>query len=181
MPDIAPSEHVILVDPEDNPIGTAEKLAAHREALCHRAFSIFIFRYRKQVLELLLQQRSTQKYHGGGLWTNTCCSHPRPGEDTLSAAYRRLNTEMGFSAPLKTVGVFHYFAQLDNGYSENEIDHVLIGFCDTIEQPDFAPEEIQATQWMSITAIEQDLARHPKRYTPWFKQALGIASDPTNF
>ena len=124
------TEYVILVDQTDQEIGIAEKLAAHLENRCHRAFSIFIFRYLnhpEQSPELLLQQRAFDKYHSGGLWTNTCCSHPRPGEAVLAAGERRLQEEFGIPASLRALGWFHYIAKFDNGLTENEVDHVLLG------------------------------------------------------
>jgi isopentenyl-diphosphate delta-isomerase len=121
------TEHVILVDEYDNPIGTAEKLEAHRESLCHRAFSVFILR-NSNGLEVLLQQRAKHKYHSPLLWTNTCCSHPRPGEEVIAAGQRRLKEEMGLEIALKSLGSFHYIAHFDNGLTENEVDHVLVGY-----------------------------------------------------
>src|SRR5689334_15327319 len=121
------TEQVILVDENDNPIGSAEKLAAHEQGgQRHRAFSVFIFRKRDE-LEVLLQQRASHKYHCPDLWTNTCCSHPQPGETITQAGERRLQEEMGIATPLTWVGKFHYIAHFDNGLSENEIDHVLVG------------------------------------------------------
>jgi isopentenyl-diphosphate delta-isomerase type 1 len=166
------TEHVILVDENDNPIGTAEKLEAHRKNLRHRAFSIFIFRNTPR-LELLLQQRAAGKYHSANLWTNTCCSHPRPGEDILAAGQRRLKEEMGIETILKNVGCFHYIAHFENGLIENEMDHVLLGY---LEQPifDVNPEEAQAYRWVTIEELNQELLANPLRFTPWLGQALGI-------
>lgn len=166
------TEQVILVDQNDNPIGTAEKMQAHRESLCHRAFSVFILR-RSPELEILLQQRAAHKYHSPLLWTNTCCSHPRPGEDIIIAGQRRLKEEMGIEAELKPLGSFHYIAHFDNGLTENEIDHVLIGFS---EKNDFHPnaDEIHAHRWVSIPNLRKELKTHPERFTPWFEQALVV-------
>lgn len=172
---VSTDEQVILVDAHDQEIGVEEKLEAHRKGLRHRAFSIFIFRHVGESLELLLQKRSRKKYHCGGLWTNTCCSHPRPGEDLLSAANRRLKTEMGMVAQLRPVGKFHYHVSLDGGYSENEVDHVFVGFCEVIQVPDFSLDEVEETKWMLVDILQKDLVKNPGIYTPWFKPALDIA------
>ena len=166
-------EFVILVDESDNPTGTAEKLRAHRENLCHRAFSVFIFR-KEPELQLLLQQRALHKYHSPGLWTNTCCSHPRPGEDIIKAGERRLREEMGIETPLFSAGKFHYIAHFDNGLVENEIDHVLVG---TISDLSFAAnkEEVHAYQWTSIPDLQEKLALFPKQFTPWLSRAFEMA------
>lgn len=165
---------VILVDENDNEVGTSEKLAAHEKALCHRAFSVFLFRKRDDVWQVLLQQRHPKKYHCGGLWTNTCCSHPMPGEETLAAGKRRLNEEMGIQADLKEVGVFHYIAKFDNGLTENEVDHVLIGFYDQ-DKIDIDPTEISDYNWINLSDLESSLKTEPDIYTPWFEQAYKIA------
>ncbi len=164
------TEHVILVDENDHPIGIAEKLAAHRNNQRHRAFSVFIFRQHPE-LQLLLQQRAPGKYHSANLWTNTCCSHPRPGEDTLQAGERRLTEEMGITSKLQTIGQFHYIAHFTNGLVENEIDHVLLGEYDN--KP-FTPntDEIQDHQWISISELEKKLHQSPELFTPWFQQAF---------
>src|SRR5688572_19856105 len=142
------TEQVILVDENDNPIGTAEKMAAHRENRCHRAFSVFILRKHPQ-LEILLQQRASHKYHSPNLWTNTCCSHPRPGEEVIEAGQRRLKEEMGMDCELRSLGSFHYIAHFDNGLTENEVDHVLVGFGEENQiQPN--KEEVGAYRWISL-------------------------------
>ncbi|MDR3476934.1 MAG: isopentenyl-diphosphate Delta-isomerase [Gammaproteobacteria bacterium] len=166
------TEHVILVDENDNPIGVAEKLKAHQDNLCHRAFSVFVFRNTPKPL-LLLQQRADNKYHSGGLWTNTCCSHPRPGEGIIEAGERRLQEEMGLSASLESHGSFHYIAHFGNGLVENEIDHVLVGYTEH-EKIELNPAEAKDYRWVSILELEQDLAIHPEQYTPWLKQALSL-------
>ncbi len=166
------TEHVILVDENDVPMGIAEKLAAHRDNLCHRAFSIFIFR-RQPTLELLIQQRAATKYHSSNLWTNTCCSHPRPGEDIITAGLRRLQEEMRITAELTAVGRFHYIAHFDNGLTENEVDHVLIGQYEH-DKIDFNPEEAQDYRWMTPHDLEAELNQHPQQFTPWLKPALEI-------
>lgn len=168
-----PTEYVILVDENDQATGTAEKLEAHKNNWLHRAFSVFIIRRTPQ-MEILLQQRAAHKYHSPGLWTNTCCSHPRPGESVIDAATRRLQEEMGISAVLNDLGWFQYHAPFPNGLSEHEIDHVLAG-----ELPDAVliqpnPEEVQAFQWISVTELEAALDQTPEKFTPWLKQALSL-------
>jgi isopentenyl-diphosphate delta-isomerase len=166
------TEHVILVDKNDNPIGTAEKLLAHQQNLCHRAFSVFILR-QSDSIEVLLQQRAAGKYHSPGLWTNTCCSHPRPGEETRLAAERRLKEEMGLTIPLRHLGSFHYIAHFENGLVENEIDHVFIGLFQNEEiKPD--PEEVQGYQWITIEKLKTALTENPTQFTPWLGQALEL-------
>jgi isopentenyl-diphosphate delta-isomerase type 1 len=169
------TEYIVLVDKNDQETGKSEKLAAHEKNLLHRAFSVFIFRDTPEK-ELLLQQRAAGKYHCGSLWTNTCCSHPHPGETIIAAGIRRLEQEFGFKADLNDLGWFHYNAHFDNGLSENEIDHVLIGTvpADLVPAPD--AEEIQAYRWITIADLEQEMSAHPERFTPWLKQALGIAA-----
>jgi isopentenyl-diphosphate delta-isomerase type 1 len=173
-------EHVILVDEDDHPIGSEEKLVAHQQGLLHRAFSVFIFH---QPLtgskQLLLQQRHPHKYHCGGLWTNSCCSHPAPLESTIAAAQRRLTEEMNIAAALRVVGVFHYRAEFSNGLIEHEIDHVLVG---EIENQQIVPNpaEVAAYRWETAEAIQRELATNPEHYTPWFAQALGIALADSN-
>lgn len=168
------TEYIVLVDESNQEIGTVEKMAAHTHNQLHRAFSVFIFRKSAQ-LELLLQQRAQEKYHCGGLWTNTCCSHPHPGESILAAGNRRLQQELGFSAPLTDLGWFHYNAHFSNGLSENEIDHVLIGEVDQNMTPSPNLDEVQAYRWVTITDLENEIATHPERFTPWLKPALDIA------
>jgi isopentenyl-diphosphate delta-isomerase len=160
-------EQVILVDEMDRPTGTMEKMAAHREALLHRAFSIFIFNSKG---EMLLQQRAVQKYHSGGLWTNACCSHPRPGETTGVAAARRLREELGFTTPLHLAFDFIYKADLDNDLTEYEFDHVLVGEYNGILYPDSS--EVKDYCFKSIEDILSSLQTHPQKYTAWFHIAL---------
>lgn len=163
-------EHVILVDKHDNECGTAEKMAAHQLNLCHRAFSVFIYRQR-DTLEILLQRRADNKYHSGGLWTNTCCSHPRPGEDVIAAGERRLKEEMGITSRLTSLGWFHYIAPFANGLTENEVDYVLVG---TLTHTDFTvnPNEVQDYKWMSIGALKKAMQTEPEQFTPWLARAL---------
>ncbi len=170
------AERVILVDEQDREIGTEEKQAAHAKALCHRAFSVFIFRQIEGEPALLLQQRNPEKYHCGGLWTNTCCSHPRPGEEIITAGQRRLREEMGIDTTLFYVDKFHYIAKFDNGLTENEVDHVLVG---SIDYDDFElnPEEASDCRWQHPDKVLQDIQANPNAYTPWFKQALQLVLD----
>ena len=160
-------EHVILVDRMDREIGTEEKLKAHREGSLHRAFSIFIF---NTVGELLLQKRAETKYHSASLWTNTCCSHPRPGESHYDAARRRLNEEMGFDCELTEFFSFIYHAKLENNLFEHELDHVFIGHYDG--QPAPNPDEVDDWQWMDIDKLKQAVEENPGHYTHWFKLIL---------
>lgn len=157
-------EEVILVDVQDNATGTMEKMEAHRKGLLHRAFSVFLFNDKGQ---MLLQQRALNKYHSGGLWTNTCCSHPRPGEKTESAASRRLQEEMGIVTSLEKAFSFVYKAELDNALTEHEFDHVYVGVFDG--QPQINPNEVHAFKWEDPLNIRNDIAEHPQCYTAWFK------------
>lgn len=167
-------EFVILVDENDRQTGTAEKLPAHEKNLLHRAFSIFIFS-ENNGLKILLQQRALSKYHSPGLWTNACCSHPHPGESVLAAGERRLKEEFGFVTPLKQLSWFHYNAHFPNGLSENEIDHVLVGFISADERINPDPAEIHAYRWVTPEALKTEMQANPAAFTPWLAQALGIA------
>lgn len=155
---------VILVDENDNPIGTMPKMEAHEKAMLHRAFSVFILNANDEVL---LQQRANDKYHSAGLWTNTCCSHPHPGEDTLGAARRRLKEEMGMEADLQFVFKFMYMAPFDNLLTEHEIDHVFIGKTDQL--PVINPEEVASYKYMKPEDIKLDMEQNPQSYTVWFR------------
>jgi isopentenyl-diphosphate delta-isomerase len=157
-------EKVVLVDQFDNPIGTMPKMEAHEKAVLHRAFSVFILNKKG---ELMLQKRALHKYHSPGLWTNTCCSHQREGEDTLDAGQRRLKEEMGFSVPLQALFHFIYKAPFDNGLTEHELDHVLLGTFD--QSPVLNSEEVADWKWMSLEAIAEDIKLNPQAYTAWFK------------
>ena len=157
-------EKVILVDTNDNQIGVMPKMEAHKKALLHRAFSVFIL---NQNGELLLQQRALHKYHSPGLWTNTCCSHQREGETNIFAGKRRLKEEMGFNTSLKELFSFIYKAPFDNGLTEHELDHVLLGYYEDI--PDVNPEEVQSWKWMNLKQIAFAIKANPKDYTVWFK------------
>lgn len=156
-------EKVVLVDTDDRPLGTMEKMEAHQKAVLHRAFSIFVLNAKQ---ELLLQQRAWTKYHSPGLWTNTCCSHQREDETNLEAGNRRLMEEMGMTVALEELFTFIYKAPFDNGLTEHELDHVMLGHSD--EQPQINPEEVADYQWKSIDAIKTDLKKNPDRYTVWF-------------
>jgi len=157
-------EQVILVNEEDEQIGLIGKQEAHEKALLHRAFSVFIFNDAK---ELLLQQRALHKYHSPGLWTNTCCSHQRDGESSLEAGRRRLLEEMGFNSELKETISFIYKAPFDNGLTEHEFDHVMVGTFNGI--PKINKKEVASWKWMSLENIERDIQENPSEYSAWFK------------
>lgn len=157
-------EHVILVNEQDEAIGSMPKMEAHEKAVLHRAFSVFILNDQNEVM---LQQRAAHKYHSPLLWTNTCCSHQRMGETNIQAGTRRLQEEMGFSAPLKELFHFIYKAPFDNGLTEHELDHVMIGYYQGA--PDINPEEVESWKWLSIDAIHDSIANSPEEYTVWFK------------
>ena len=161
---------VILVDNDDNEIGNCEKIKAHKLGLCHRAFSIFIFRKKSHQLQLLIQQRHPKKYHCGGLWTNTCCSHPRPNETIKDAANRRLFEEMGMVCDLKIVTHFIYKSEFENGLIEHELDYILIGKSTSI--PKINTNEVETYKWQSVSQIKNEIALHPTNYTTWFKIAM---------
>ena len=156
-------EQVILVNDNDIAIGIIEKLEAHEKGLLHRAFSIFIFNKKGQ---MLLQQRSLRKYHSGGLWTNACCSHPRPQEDILEAAHRRLKEEMGFDTELTKAFDFIYKAQFSNGLTEYEFDHVFIGIYDGLIEPNF--DEVESHAFRSVELIVASLVKYNDFFTEWF-------------
>ena len=157
-------EKVILVDKNDNEVGTMEKQEAHVKGLLHRAFSVFIFNDKN---ELLLQRRAVNKYHSGGLWTNTCCSHPRQNEKTEDAAKRRLLEEMGMRSTLKKQFDFVYKAKLDNNLYEHELDHVFFGF--TNDLPIINPEEVEDYTYKTLEDIGNEMKTNPDKYTEWFK------------
>jgi len=157
-------EEVILVDTNDTPLGTMPKMEAHEKAVLHRAFSVFILNKKG---ELLLQQRAWEKYHSPGLWTNTCCSHQRMGESNLEAGQRRLQEEMGMHTDLRELFNFIYKAPFDNGLTEHELDHVLLGYSDT--DPVINSEEVATFRWASLEAIAVDMTEQPQQYTEWFK------------
>ena len=157
-------EQVILVNAQDEQIGTMAKMEAHEKAVLHRAFSVFIFNAQN---ELMLQQRAAHKYHSPLLWTNTCCSHQRVGESNLEAGTRRLQEEMGFVTPLKETTSFIYKAPFDNGLTEHELDHIMVGYYEAA--PVINTEEVEAWKWMPLEAVKADIKLQPVLYTEWFK------------
>lgn len=163
---------VILVDERDEPVGTMGKMEVHQKALLHRAFSVFILNTKG---ELLLHKRAPNKYHSAGLWTNACCSHPRPGEDTLVAAKKRLQEEMGIKTSLKKAFHFMYKASFENGLTEYEFDHLFIGKYDGEISPD--KNEVSDYCYKSIDEIKNSLITHPQKYTEWFKIAFPKVQD----
>jgi isopentenyl-diphosphate delta-isomerase len=157
-------ENVILVDVLDNQLGLMPKMEAHEKAVLHRAFSVFIFNDKG---ELMLQQRAAHKYHSPLLWTNTCCSHQRDGESNIEAGKRRLIEEMGFKTNLKEIFSFVYKAPFDNGLTEHELDHVMIGNFNGV--PKINPDEVASYKWMTLEAVKKDIELQPNIYTAWFK------------
>ncbi len=157
-------EQVILVNENDEQLGLMPKQEAHVKGVLHRAFSVFVYNDKK---ELMLQQRALHKYHSPGLWTNTCCSHQRDGESSLDAGKRRLSEEMGFTTSLKETTSFIYKAPFDNGLTEHEFDHILVG--SYTGTPQINPDEVAAWKWMDMEAIKSDLEKNPEVYTAWFK------------
>ncbi|HET9058216.1 MAG TPA: isopentenyl-diphosphate Delta-isomerase [Chitinophagaceae bacterium] len=160
-------QEVILVNERDEPLGTMEKMEAHKKAVLHRAFSIFIFNVKG---EMLLQQRAQKKYHSGGLWTNACCSHPFPGEEIKAAAERRLQEELGFLTPLNKAFHFTYKAHFENGLTEYEYDHVFTGIYEGSINPN--SDEVSDYCFKTIDEIENSLQTHPQKYTAWFHIAF---------
>ncbi|WP_309609105.1 isopentenyl-diphosphate Delta-isomerase [Flavobacterium sp.] len=157
-------EQVILVNRNDQQIGTMPKLEAHEKAILHRAFSVFVLNDNN---EIMLQQRAHHKYHSPLLWTNTCCSHQRVGESNIEAGARRLEEEMGFKTELKELFHFIYKAPFDNGLTEHELDHVMIGHYN--EEPEINTDEVESWKWMAIDAVKLDIQSNPDIYTIWFK------------
>ncbi len=157
-------EKVVLVDKSDNELGLMEKMEAHEKGLLHRAFSVFILNSQG---ELMMQQRAISKYHSGGLWTNTCCSHPRINESYEQAAHRRMMEEMGFDCELEKLFHFIYKAELDSGLTEHELDHVFVGYYDG--EPSINREEVESWKWMSTQEVSNQIEEYPERYTEWFK------------
>lgn len=158
------AENVILVDEHDNAQGLMEKMEAHRKGLLHRAFSVFVLNDKG---ELLLHQRAFHKYHSGGLWTNTCCSHPRKGESLEEAVHRRLEEEMGMDCPVEKALEFTYRAELDKGMTEHEYDHLYTGQFNGKPHPN--SEEVADYKWLDLNSLDRDLELHPEKYTAWFK------------
>ena len=157
-------EQVILVNELDEQLGLMPKLEAHKKALLHRAFSVFIFNSNN---ELMLQQRAAHKYHSPLLWTNTCCSHQRDGESNIEAGLRRLQEEMGFTTLLKETTSFIYKAPFENGLTEHELDHILVGHFE--EDPVINKDEVEDWKWMPLEEVKADISLHPELYTAWFK------------
>ena len=157
-------EKVILVNELDEQIGLMPKLEAHEKAILHRAFSVFVLNSQN---EIMLQQRAHHKYHSPLLWTNTCCSHQRDGETNIEAGNRRLHEEMGFDTKLKELFHFIYKAPFDNGLTEHELDHVMVGYYN--EEPLINTDEVEAWKWMKIEDIKEDILSNPDEYTVWFK------------
>jgi len=160
-------DEVILVDENDRETGTMEKMRAHRKGALHRAVSVFIF---NGAGELLLQQRAAGKYHSPGKWSNTCCSHPRPGETELAAARRRLNEEMGMDCELIKWCELLYRAEFDNGLTENEFDHIFLGVTNRL--PVINPQEVATYQYMAVEALETAIRQNPERFTHWLPLCL---------
>jgi len=161
-------EKVILVDDNDKEIGVEEKMKAHENGgKRHRAFSVFVFNSEK---ETLLQKRADGKYHWGGVWSNTCCSHPRPEEEVEDAAHRRLQEELGFDCDLKEAFVFNYKAQFENGLWENEVDHVFVGRYEGEVKPN--SKEVSDYKWIKVKELTKELEEKPSEYTPWLKIAF---------
>ncbi|MBA4146192.1 MAG: isopentenyl-diphosphate delta-isomerase [Azospira oryzae] len=157
-------EYVILVDEADNETGIMEKMEAHRKGLLHRAFSILLFNTKG---EILLQKRAVKKYHSGGLWTNTCCSHPLPQESVRHAAKRKLWQEMGIDMQPEYAFKFIYKTGLDHELIEHEVDHVLIGLFDGI--PNINPDEVEDWKFVNVNELKKEMIKHPDHYTYWFK------------
>lgn len=156
-------EKVILVNEQDEQIGLMPKMEAHEKALLHRAFSVFVFNHKN---DLMLQQRALSKYHSPGLWTNTCCSHQREGESNVEAGKRRLQEEMGFTTDLEDTISFIYKAPFDNGLTEHEFDHILVGNYEA--EPIINPDEVADWKWMSLEDVKKDMELNPSLYTEWF-------------
>jgi isopentenyl-diphosphate Delta-isomerase len=157
-------DHVVLVDAQDRELGTMEKLAAHRAGAMHRAFSVFVF---DRSGRLLLQRRAMHKYHSGGIWSNTCCSHPRPGEPLLMAAQRRLSEEMGFVCDLRPQFSFTYRVQLAQGLWEHELDHVFFGECSSDPRPDLS--EVLEWRYIHLNDLEHEITAAPDRFSYWLR------------
>ena len=160
-------DEVILIDKNDKPIGTSEKLEAHKKGLLHRAFSILVFNKKG---ELLLQKRAENKYHSGGLWSTTACSHPKPNEKSIVAAHRRLKEEMGFDCDLEKNYSFFYKTNFPNGLIENECDYVFMGKYNGKVKPD--PNEVVNCKWISMENLKKDIKENPDNYAFWFKKII---------
>lgn len=168
-------EYVVLVDENDEPIGSMEKMEAHVKGVLHSAFSVFIFNHKG---ELMLQQRALSKYHSPGLWTNTCCSHPREGEKPIDAAHRRMVEEMGFDCEFVEAFTFTYKADVGQGLTEHEFDHVFIGHTD--KTPVINSEEVNDWKYKKMEDIKLDIKLNPSSYTVWFKIAFDEVMEHLN-
>ncbi len=168
-------EQVILVNRDDVALGQMEKMEAHEKGLLHRAFSVFIFNAKH---ELLLQQRALSKYHSGGLWTNTCCSHPRMGETNMEAAKRRLDEEMGMDCELNYLFKFTYKAEFKDGLIEHEVDHVFFGTSNKL--PLINRKEVETFRYMDLEALANDIKANPGIYTPWLRICLDKVMEHVN-
>lgn len=160
-------EYVILVDENDKELGLMEKMEAHEKGVLHRAFSVFLFNDKG---EMLLQQRAFSKYHSGGLWTNACCSHPRQGEKTIEAAHRRMKEELGIDCEIEEQFSFIYNRKLDKGLTEHELDHVFMGKYEG--EFNLNPEEVNTIQYIKVEQLLAEIKNHPENYTEWFKICL---------
>jgi isopentenyl-diphosphate Delta-isomerase len=160
-------EEVVLVDEQDNEAGTMEKMEAHQKGLLHRAISVIVFNSQGKIL---LQQRAMHKYHSPGLWSNTCCSHPRPGETVINAAMRRLTEEMGISCNLEVKNRFIYKVELSENITEHELDYILTGYTD--EKPVINKDEVLNYRYMSLADLSIDMQAHPGKYTFWFNEMI---------
>jgi isopentenyl-diphosphate Delta-isomerase len=171
-------DNIILVNEKDEPVGEEGKLSAHLAGKLHRCITIFIFNSKG---ELLLQKRAKSKYHSGGLWTNSCCGHPKPGEDTEAGAHRRLQFEMGFDCKVEEIFQFTYRAELDHGITEHEFDHVFAGIYDG--EVNINPDEAENYKWISPEALREDIKNNPDSYTYWFKLCFekGLSFSPVKF
>jgi isopentenyl-diphosphate delta-isomerase len=167
---VSVAELLILVDENDRAIGSVDKLEAHRTGARHRAVSVFVFDAEGRVL---LQRRANDKYHSGGKWANTCCTHPRPGESTADAASRRLREEMGIECELTSRGVFTYRCEVGSGLIEHEIDHVFVGRSNELPHPNSA--EVQEYRWISVPELARELDESPTTFVPWMRMAFEVS------
>ena len=172
--DPARDDMLVLVDGRDRTVGYATKQRAHTQGLLHRAFSVLLVRGEGANRQVLLAQRARQKYHSGGLWANSCCSHPRKGEGVLEAARRRLPEELGVRAKdLREIGSFAYRASFDNGLTEYEYDHVLLGTCEGEPRPE--PTEVEALRWVDTDELARMLCEGPELFSAWAPMVLSMA------
>lgn len=175
-------EQVILVDEQDQQIGVQEKIAAHKNAELHRAFSVFLVRENNQNIEILLQQRANCKYHCPGLWTNSCCSHPRPGETIEQASERRVQEELGIKIrDFNYAGSFVYKAEFDNGLTEHEFDHVVVARIDDYDFSNANPHEVSDVKWVVAEELLSIIESEPSKYTPWLAQAYRVSQNLLQF